>query len=75
MEAVITLAAPSMALATGLDGSRIAAATCVQFSPASTEGTYWTWGSRYRFPMSTNGIEPPPYRAKSACCCAVGCCR
>jgi hypothetical protein len=25
--------------------------------------------------MSTNGIEPPPYRAKSARCCVVGCCR
>jgi hypothetical protein len=35
-----------MALATGLAGSRIAAATCVQLSPASTEGTNWTRGSR-----------------------------
>jgi len=46
MAAVITLAAPSMSWATALDGSRIAAATCVQLSPASTEGAYWTCGRR-----------------------------
>src|SRR6185437_8768985 len=73
MAAVIWLAAPSMSLATVLDGSCMAAATWAQVIPASAVGAYCAPGTRYWLPMSTNGNEPPAYRLNSACSWAVGC--
>jgi len=55
--AVMTFAAPSMSLATGLFGFRIAAATYNQLMPCSAEGRYCACGRRYWLPTSTATSE------------------
>ena len=58
MAATITLAEPSMACATGLDGLRNWAAICAADSPASTCGSYCAPARTYRLPMSRKGTAP-----------------
>src|ERR1700761_4430380 len=73
--AVMMFAAPSMSLATELDGFCIAAATWDQVMPDSAEGRYCASGSVYWLPMSTKGIDPFAYLSKSAVSSDVGVCR
>jgi hypothetical protein len=58
MAAMMTRAEPSIALATGLDGSRSWLAIWAADRPASTCGLYWAPARMSWLAMSRNGTDP-----------------
>ena len=58
MAAMMIRADPSIAFATGVDGSRSWAAIWAADSPASTWGSYCAPARMSRLPMSRNGTDP-----------------
>ena len=66
--AVMKLAVPLTACATGLDASLSSAAIVAQLLPASTEGRALAPVITYLLPKFTNGMDPPGLYLLSRAC-------